>query len=43
MKKINTIIALAVPAMIENILQTVVGFVDILFVSKLGLNEVTAV
>ena len=43
MKKISTIIALAVPAMIENILQTVVGFVDILFVSKLGLNEVTAV
>lgn len=38
-----TIVTLAVPAMIENILQTVVGFVDTLFVSKLGLNEVTAV
>ena len=42
-QKFSTIIALAVPAMIENILQTVVGFVDTLFVSKLGLNEVTAV
>ncbi|QQZ64019.1 MATE family efflux transporter [Paenibacillus sonchi] len=29
--------------MIENLLQTVVGFVDTLFVSKIGLNEVTAV
>ncbi|HWO75990.1 MAG TPA: MATE family efflux transporter [Bacillus sp. (in: firmicutes)] len=29
--------------MIENILQTIVGFVDTLFVAKLGLNEVTAV
>ncbi|KIY22204.1 multidrug transporter MatE [Mesobacillus subterraneus] len=29
--------------MIENILQTVVGFVDTLFVAKLGLNEVTSV
>ncbi|WP_108587054.1 MATE family efflux transporter [Paenisporosarcina sp. OV554] len=29
--------------MIENILQTIVGFVDILFVAKLGLVEVTAV
>ncbi|SMQ77992.1 putative efflux protein, MATE family [Bacillus sp. OV166] len=42
-QKFYIIIALAVPAMIENILQTVVGFVDTLFVSKLGLNEVTAV
>lgn len=42
-QKIKIILALAVPAMIENILQTVVGFVDTLFVSKLGLNEVTAV
>ncbi|AMV09870.1 MATE family efflux transporter [Geobacillus thermoleovorans] len=42
-QKISMIISLAVPAMIENILQTVVGFVDTLFVSKLGLNEVTAV
>ncbi len=42
-QKLSIIIALAVPAMIENILQTVVGFVDTLFVAKLGLNEVTAV
>lgn len=42
-QKFSAIIALAVPAMIENTLQTVVGFVDTLFVSKLGLNEVTAV
>ncbi|MGG1575387.1 MATE family efflux transporter [Fictibacillus sp. NRS-1165] len=42
-QKLLVIVALAVPAMIENILQTVVGFVDTLFVSKLGLNEVTAV
>jgi putative MATE family efflux protein len=42
-QKLFVILALAVPAMIENILQTVVGFVDTLFVAKLGLNEVTAV
>ncbi|MEG6521926.1 MATE family efflux transporter [Desulfotomaculum sp. 1211_IL3151] len=42
-QKLAIVIALAVPAMIENILQTVVGFVDTLFVAKLGLNEVTAV
>ncbi|WHY94588.1 MATE family efflux transporter [Neobacillus cucumis] len=42
-QKFTAIVSLAVPAMIENILQTVVGFVDTLFVSKLGLNEVTAV
>lgn len=42
-QKLSVIIALAVPAMIENILQTIVGFVDTLFVAKLGLNEVTAV
>lgn len=42
-QKISVILSLAVPAMIENILQTVVGFVDTLFVSKLGLAEVTAV
>lgn len=42
-QKLYIILALAVPAMIENILQTLVGFVDTLFVSKLGLNEVTAV
>ncbi|MDQ0414069.1 MATE family efflux transporter [Mesobacillus stamsii] len=42
-QKLFVILALAIPAMIENILQTVVGFVDTLFVAKLGLNEVTAV
>lgn len=42
-QKIKVILALAVPAMIENFLQTVVGFVDTLFVSKIGLNEVAAV
>nr|WP_305852166.1 MATE family efflux transporter [Sporolactobacillus inulinus] len=29
--------------MIESLLQTVVGFVDTLFVARLGLAEVTAV
>lgn len=42
-QKLKVILALAIPAMVENILQTIVGFVDTLFVSKLGLNEVTAV
>ncbi|MET3698468.1 putative MATE family efflux protein [Bacillus oleivorans] len=42
-QKVMVILSLAVPAMIENILQTVVGFVDTLFVARLGLNEVTAV
>lgn len=42
-KKISLILGIAIPAMIENILQTAVGFVDILFVSKLGIAEVAAV
>lgn len=42
-QKVMVVLALAVPAMIENILQTVVGFVDTLFVAQLGLTEVTAV
>ena len=42
-EKMIAILVLAIPAMIENILQTVVGFVDTLFVAKLGLVEVTAV
>ncbi|WP_374018074.1 MATE family efflux transporter [Paenibacillus thiaminolyticus] len=42
-QRLRIILALAIPAMIENLLQTVVGFVDTLFVSKLGLIEVTAV
>lgn len=42
-EKTTAILALAIPAMIENILQTIVGFVDTLFVARLGLEEVTAV
>ncbi|WP_025689646.1 MATE family efflux transporter [Paenibacillus zanthoxyli] len=42
-QKVKIILALAIPAMIENFFQTVVGFVDTLFVSKLGLTEVAAV
>ncbi len=42
-QKISIILVLAVPAMIENILQTIVGFVDTLFVAKLGLHAVTSV
>lgn len=42
-QKIKIILALAVPAMIENFLQTIVGFVDTIFVAKLGLEEVAAV
>ena len=42
-QKLPVILALAYPAMIENTLQTVVGFVDTLFVARLGLNEVAAV
>lgn len=41
-QQLSVIIALAVPAMIENLLQMVVGFADTLFVAKLGLNEVAA-
>ncbi|MGM7680662.1 MATE family efflux transporter [Cytobacillus sp. Hm23] len=40
---IITILALALPAVIENFFQTILGFVDTLFVSKLGLIEVSAV
>lgn len=42
-EKIKIILTLGIPAMIENFLQTIVGFVDTLFVAKLGLNEVAAV
>ena len=42
-QKVGIILALAVPAMVENILHTVVGFVDTLFVARLGLHQVTAV
>ncbi|MBL0385561.1 MATE family efflux transporter [Tumebacillus sp. ITR2] len=42
-EKLRVILALAIPAIVENILQTVVGFVDTLFVSRLGLVNLTAV
>jgi len=42
-QKTKVILALAIPAMVENFFQTVVGFVDTLFVSQLGLIEVAAV
>jgi putative efflux protein, MATE family len=42
-EKIRLILWLAIPAMIENMLQTVVGFVDTLFVAELGLEQVAAV
>ncbi|NBI29641.1 MATE family efflux transporter [Chengkuizengella marina] len=40
---IKFILVLALPAVIENFFQTILGFVDTLFVSKLGLIEVSAV
>ena len=42
-EKVFAILLLAFPAMIENVLQTLVGSVDTLFVARLGLVEVTAV
>jgi len=42
-KKTSKVLALAIPAMVESLLQTVVGFVDTLFVARLGLADVTAV
>ncbi|WP_373231849.1 MATE family efflux transporter [Cohnella sp.] len=38
-----TFLVLAWPAIVENFLQSMVGFVDSLFISKLGLIEVAAV
>lgn len=40
---IRKIVDLAVPATIENILQTMVGFIDTLMIARLGLVAVTAV
>ena len=37
------VLNLAIPATIENILQTLVGFVDTLLVARIGLMAVTAV
>lgn len=42
-KKSRQVLSLAIPSMVESLLQTVVGFVDTLFVARLGLAEVTAV
>lgn len=41
--KVKIILALALPAVIENFFQTLLGFVDTYFVSKIGLVEVSAV
>ena len=38
-QKVVTVLLLAIPAMLENFLQTVVGFVDTLFVSKISLDS----
>lgn len=45
MKKLkeNKVLSLAIPATIENILQTLVGFIDTLMISRIGLLAVTAV
>ena len=42
-QKVKVILLLAFPAIIENFFQTILGFVDTYFVSKLGLIEVSAV
>ena len=39
----KSLLVLAIPAIIESLLQSMVGFVDTLFISKLGLREVAAV
>lgn len=41
--KIKIILVLAMPAVVENFFQTILGFVDTYFVSKIGLAEVSAV
>ncbi|MFY3792552.1 MATE family efflux transporter [Ureibacillus sp. MALMAid1270] len=40
---LKMIIVLAIPAVIENFFQTILGFVDTFFVAQIGINEVTAV
>lgn len=42
-EKSKKIFKLAIPATIENVLQTLVGFVDTLMISRLGLIAVTAI
>ncbi|WP_170006009.1 MATE family efflux transporter [Bacillus fonticola] len=41
--KVKIALVLALPAVAENFFQTILGFVDTYFVSKIGLVEVTAV
>lgn len=41
--KVKIILVLAIPAVIENFFQTMLGFIDTYFVSKIGLVEVSAV
>ncbi|WP_308807543.1 MULTISPECIES: MATE family efflux transporter [Bacillaceae] len=40
---IFAILALAIPAVVDNFFQTILGFVDTYFVAQIGLEEVTAV
>ncbi|WP_096186265.1 MATE family efflux transporter [Evansella halocellulosilytica] len=42
-EQFKVIFALALPAIIDNFFQTVIGFVDTLFLSQIGLVEVSAV
>lgn len=42
-KKISLILSLAIPAMLEQVLHTLVGFVDLFFVSSLGATAIAAV
>src|SRR5690625_526080 len=42
-EKLKIIIVLAVPAVIENFFQTMLGFADTFFVAQIGLDEVSAV
>ncbi|WP_375533592.1 MATE family efflux transporter [Alteribacillus sp. HJP-4] len=42
-EKIKIIIVLAVPAVIENFFQTMLGFADTFFVAQIGLEEVSAI
>lgn len=42
-EKSKKILNLAIPATVENILQALVGFVDILMVARIGLVAITAI
>ncbi len=41
--KIKIILVLALPAVVENFFQTMLGFADTFFVAQIGLEEVSAV